>query len=280
MKLSTFFNCEKGSISVAFALTALPVCLAAGAGIDYSRIVSVQTASQAALDSALLAAAALPTFDRAARFESFFTQNSKTINATFNGFQLTKDSDGTFKASVDATIPLTFMKLAGMENVKMTLNSEGQGIAIKKLSEVTFKTTGAKGIYDKDIYFVTRDSHGNILTRDLVLRYDWRGPGLAASFSPRVENEFTMNVPDYSSWAVELVVFADQSFKGDRINENNHFSDGPDADKWQKVSGECDDPNGQTQSWEDLGDADYADFSFTLKCTKVTEQTGVVRLIK
>lgn len=280
MKFPEFRQSQTGSIGVVFAIGLVPLCLAAGVAIDYNRVLAARTAAQAALDSTLLAAAASRELENAGKLKSYFDENARKIDARFENLDVEKDPDGIIRASVDVSVPMSLLTLAGMTSVEFPVVSVGKGVEVKKLSEVTFRTESAKGIYDKDVYFVTRDAAGNILTRSLVLSYDWQGPGKEAVFTPSVKNEFRMDVGEYESWAVELVVFIDDSFNGDKIGEVRHFSDGPDAETWQKIDGECDDAIGQYQTWEDLGDSDYADFSFTLNCKKVTQTSGAVRLLK
>ena len=58
--LKNFGICQKGSIAVFYAISAIPVFVAAGSAIDYVRYFANATELQAALDSAALAAAATP----------------------------------------------------------------------------------------------------------------------------------------------------------------------------------------------------------------------------
>ena len=55
-----FGTCQKGAIAILYALSAVPIFVAAGSAIDYVRYVANSTELQSALDSAALAAAATP----------------------------------------------------------------------------------------------------------------------------------------------------------------------------------------------------------------------------
>ena len=51
-----FGTCQKGAIAILYALSAVPIFVAAGSAIDYVRYVANSTELQSALDSAALAA--------------------------------------------------------------------------------------------------------------------------------------------------------------------------------------------------------------------------------
>ncbi len=55
--VKNFGSCQKGSIAVMYAVSAIPIFVAAGSAVDYIRYLSNVTELQAALDSAALAAA-------------------------------------------------------------------------------------------------------------------------------------------------------------------------------------------------------------------------------
>ena len=73
-----FGTCQKGAIAVFYALSAVPIFVAAGSAIDYVRYFANTTELQAALDSAALAAAAATGSDRHRRLalaEATFVTN-------------------------------------------------------------------------------------------------------------------------------------------------------------------------------------------------------------
>ena len=73
-----FGTCRKGSIAIFYAISAIPIFVAAGSAIDYVRYISNTIELQAALDSAALAAAATPEAtdtERLALAEATFTTN-------------------------------------------------------------------------------------------------------------------------------------------------------------------------------------------------------------
>ena len=76
--VKNFGACRKGSIAILYAISAVPVFVAAGSAIDYVRYLANVTELQAALDSAALAAAATPEAtetERVALAEATFATN-------------------------------------------------------------------------------------------------------------------------------------------------------------------------------------------------------------
>jgi Flp pilus assembly protein TadG len=67
VRFSTFGRDETGSIALVFGLAILPLLLAVGAAVDYSRAMSLKTKLQSATDAATLAAAKkISTLDQSA----------------------------------------------------------------------------------------------------------------------------------------------------------------------------------------------------------------------
>lgn len=277
--IKKFLACSSGSLAMALSLGMVPTILALSAAIDFGRAESVRTAAQAALDSAVLAFAA-GDIDDPASVSAFVTSNSEKIDALLSDVVIAKDADGVTTGTLRASMATSFMAIAGYRSIEMDIKSEAKGVETKKLVEVSFETTSAKGVFDKEVYFVTRDAFGDVATRDLVLDYNWGGSAASVTYTPAIGSTYSMEVPEYHSWAIELVVYIDHSFKGRKMDAISHFSDGADAADWQQISGSCADGDGETQTWEDQGDKDFADFAFILKCETETMQTGEVKLVR
>src|SRR5688572_14480277 len=76
--VKSFGASQKGSIAVFYAISAIPIFVAAGSAVDYIRYLANVTELQAALDSAALAAAATPEASDAERLalaEATFARN-------------------------------------------------------------------------------------------------------------------------------------------------------------------------------------------------------------
>jgi Flp pilus assembly protein TadG len=123
-----FGTCQKGSIAVFCAISAVPVLLAAGSAIDFVRYINNSTELQAALDSAALAAASTPDAtdaERRALAEATFTLNLQgTGLATADIARSFDIQDETVVGTADMDMSTSLMKLAGFESMKLSLDAE------------------------------------------------------------------------------------------------------------------------------------------------------------
>lgn len=137
--LRRFRISERGDTAIMFALSAIPVILAAGAGIDYANYNSAKTHMQAALDSAALAGAAASgksDTERATIAQSTFDANMTAGAAA--GYSLTSDfrvDNGSFIAEARVDVPTSFMKLAGISNIEANGSAE-VGLSSMKKAEI------------------------------------------------------------------------------------------------------------------------------------------------
>ena len=124
--ISRFRECESGSVATVFALALLPITLAVGAAVDYSRANSVKSALQGALDAAVLAAAGnLPKTD-----EERVTTGKAHFKSTVN---IPKPPDAAFAVGGDAVsgevayaVPTTFMGIVGYKTVAVRVTAKAQ----------------------------------------------------------------------------------------------------------------------------------------------------------
>ena len=123
-----FGTCQKGTVAILYALSAVPVLLAAGSGIDYVRYLANTTQLQAALDSAALAAAAATTAtdeERVAVAEATFAANLN--NADLTGADITRNfeiSHGTIVAAADMDMATSLMRVAGIDSMQLSISTE------------------------------------------------------------------------------------------------------------------------------------------------------------
>lgn len=137
--LSRFLKSERGDSAILFALSAIPVLLAAGAGIDYARYNDTRTHVQAALDAAALAGGAVTgktDAEREAIAEAAFEANIAVGSAA--SYDIESDftvSSGTLVASASVDVPTSIMKLAGVST--MTVDGSAEvGLAANKKVEI------------------------------------------------------------------------------------------------------------------------------------------------
>ena len=124
--LKRFGTSEKGNVAIMFALSAVPMFLAAGASIDYARYSAGVTKLQSALDSAALSGAAardLSDSKRIALATATFKENLKSGELS-NATSDFKVKDGTVVASAQLALDTTFMKVGGIDVMQLSAATE------------------------------------------------------------------------------------------------------------------------------------------------------------
>ena len=117
-----------GNVTVLFALAIVPLLIAAGAAIDYIRFLDTKTSVQAALDGAALAASTPAGFTDAQRIavaKDYFKSNVsyKADNGSDIDINVTVTTD-TVAASVDTKVATSFMRLGGINDMRLKETAE------------------------------------------------------------------------------------------------------------------------------------------------------------
>jgi Flp pilus assembly protein TadG len=126
--VKNFGACQKGSIAILYAMSAIPVFVAAGSAIDYVRYFNNTTELQAALDSAALAAAATPEAtdtERLALAEATFLRNLE--GGDLAGESITRNFDiqsNAVVAAADMNMTTSLMQFAGIKKMKLSVGAE------------------------------------------------------------------------------------------------------------------------------------------------------------
>lgn len=125
---------EQGAVALITGIAAIPLFLSAGVAVDFIRHLNVETNVQQSLDAGALAgAAALGASDsvRVGVAEKAFNANlnRNQIGQTDVKFRIEK---GYLKASVNAEVNTTFMKLAGIDHTTVTAEAEVNLLSSKK----------------------------------------------------------------------------------------------------------------------------------------------------
>jgi Flp pilus assembly protein TadG len=126
--VKNFGACQRGSIAVFYAISAIPVFLATGSAIDYVRYLANTTELQAALDSAALAAAATPEAtdaERLALAEATFVRNLE--GGDLAGATITRSFDieeDTVVAAADMDMATSLMQFANINSMKLSVGAE------------------------------------------------------------------------------------------------------------------------------------------------------------
>lgn len=126
--VKNFGSCQKGSIAVIYAVSAIPIFVAAGSAIDYIRYLANVTELQAALDSAALAAAATPEATDAVRLamaEATFARNLEGGDladaAIVRSFDIQNDA---VVATADMDMATSLMQFANIDSMKLSVGTE------------------------------------------------------------------------------------------------------------------------------------------------------------
>ncbi|MEP6355117.1 MAG: pilus assembly protein TadG-related protein [Hyphomicrobiales bacterium] len=148
-KLSDFKNNIQGSMAIVLSIASLPLVLAAGVGIDYSRQIATRLDIQNALDSALLAAATQPSANRQATAQNIYNLNLTKINMASTSAVFDFSDPNALSASATVSIPTTLIAIAGFKTLSVTAQSS-----------VVIPTVAANG---PCIYTLTQGDRGLIV---------------------------------------------------------------------------------------------------------------------
>ncbi|MCB1377040.1 MAG: VWA domain-containing protein [Alphaproteobacteria bacterium] len=115
----SFLGAAGGNVTILFALSVVPLLLAAGTAIDYLRYANSKAKIQAALDGAALAAA-LPDDktddERKAIAKAYFESNLPSFNGDYPAINVAIGATSV-KATVDTTMTTSFMRVAGINHM-------------------------------------------------------------------------------------------------------------------------------------------------------------------
>ena len=128
--VSRFLSDIRGNVAITATLMLLPICLSAGAAVDYSRLVRNQGQMQNAVDAAVLSVAntnplSRDTADLKTDIDNFLKANLKGYNYDLiEDITVTKGNDGNLLVDVDANFPTSLMRIAGYDNIEYNLEAE------------------------------------------------------------------------------------------------------------------------------------------------------------
>jgi Flp pilus assembly protein TadG len=126
--VKNFGASQKGSIAVMYAVSAIPVFVAAGSAIDYIRYLANVTELQAALDSAALAAASTQEASDAERLalaEATFVRNLEGGDLAGEAITRSFDiQDESVVATADMDMATSLMQFANIDSMKLSVGTE------------------------------------------------------------------------------------------------------------------------------------------------------------
>lgn len=278
-QLRNVLRSRRGNVSVIAALTIMPVAAIGGSGIDFARMSSVRAKAQAALDAGALAAGATGTVDLTPATVTF-NKNFTVPDATVSNLAYTQSGDY-INGKVTVSVPTSFLGIVGVTSLDVGIATQAK-VATKRITTATFTITSAQGAYDKEIYIWTKDAAGTITSTQKVLTYDYNlsnGTG-TKTYTPALNQTYTVNVPAYSTYGLQMVAYEDTTYTGKRVNPKNFYSDAANSSTFIKRTGDCGTAGGETSSWEDGGDSNFKDLVSVWTCTLSTGNEPLVRLSK
>ncbi len=124
-----------GNVAMLFAIAAIPLLLAAGTAIDYTRALRAQSRLQAAVDAAALSAAMEQTGELAKQKSAgaiYFKSNVENSELATAEPTISVDSEKV-TVSADMSYPTSFMRLAGIDAMNISGHAE---VALQKEDNV------------------------------------------------------------------------------------------------------------------------------------------------
>jgi len=114
---------RRGSVAQIFALALIPVAFMAGAAIDYTRSVAERSELQVAVDAAVLAGAKDAS-------QTWTTTSANVFKAAYKGTAsagFTKDAQGAYVGTASASVPTTFVGIAGIQQIPIGVSGKAAG---------------------------------------------------------------------------------------------------------------------------------------------------------
>jgi Flp pilus assembly protein TadG len=121
---NSFFASQGGTVAVVFAVILAATFLFVGAAVDYGRTINARSTMQAAADSAALAAAgAEGSIDEKEKIGAhYLASNLAKLGYTANNSSVSI-GNGTATVEFDVLVPTTFMHLANLSNLPVSVRS-------------------------------------------------------------------------------------------------------------------------------------------------------------
>lgn len=145
---------EAGNVTVIFAIAIIPLLLAAGVAVDMLRINQVKVMLQAAADAAALGggASSRPTEAEVVQIAQSYIDRSNTaeVVSELKDTQIINDTaNGKFTVKLTGVMPTSFMRLAGVSSVDVSVMSEvvkggGAPLELALALDVTASMAGSK----------------------------------------------------------------------------------------------------------------------------------------
>lgn len=132
LRLKSLLRDTRGNVALVVAIAALPMLLAVGASLDYTRAYNVQNKMQADLDAALVAAIKqIDGYDEGKlekKITDWFEAQADKRDSSYDLTDIKVDKSGhTITATAKGTVPTTLMTLADIKSVPVGVTSAIKG---------------------------------------------------------------------------------------------------------------------------------------------------------
>ncbi len=131
-RLKGFSEDRSGNIAIIAALGAIPLILAIGIAVDYSRASSAKSDLQEAVDAAVLAGARDATTSWTTVAGKVLTASVKTRDFTVASSSFTTDASGNYVGTANGTIKTTFAALVSVQTIAISATAT---VAVKAASD-------------------------------------------------------------------------------------------------------------------------------------------------
>ncbi len=133
-RLKSMIIDRRGNVAISAAICAVPMILAVGASLDYTRAYNVQSKMQADLDAALVAAIKqIDTYDEKKleqKVIDWFEAQADKSDSSYDLTSVTIDqTNHTITATAKGTVPTTIMTIANIQSVPVGVTSAIKGPA-------------------------------------------------------------------------------------------------------------------------------------------------------
>ncbi|WP_158266633.1 pilus assembly protein TadG-related protein [Alsobacter soli] len=112
--MGRFWRDVKGSVAVTMGVALVPLSVAAGVAVDYTRTAWLQTKAQQAIDAAVLAGAQAADANRSTTAQGAFAAAFSMPAGAAVTASFATNADGTFSGAAQGTIASTLMRLVGV----------------------------------------------------------------------------------------------------------------------------------------------------------------------
>jgi Flp pilus assembly protein TadG len=121
--LRNFVYAAQGSAAPLFAVAALPILGLIGGAIDYSRASAARAKLQTSLDTALLAGVKDGSASWNNVAAAVFSADAAAVSGTVATPNFSTDGNGSYTASVSATVPTRFLTIFSMNSIAVAASS-------------------------------------------------------------------------------------------------------------------------------------------------------------